>query len=435
MVLRLLVAAALLAGCKQSLFDSHVEDIDGQVGPGGDGGTDGSAPTSCPAPCVGDAVADFTPETQADWAYLDDDRSPTGVAYGAMTWDGTAWAGVGDPAPTIGKSGDRLLVTSSVDSAGHHDPALAFTVPNDGLYRVSGEFALAEGTAAGAMQYLRISRNFRNDTLYEGDYLASSVAAVYDLDLELLAGERYLLSTSPSGPGNPTVLSVSSFISGPRPLSDGTCLMTYTFDGADPLTDACRDLTFTTCPSSVGPDWMTPTETTGVASQFGNARHFAKEQCLSTPVAMDWSGDFTLQFWMKIEDDDPTTTVHWPYGDVLGDMECSAGGGLKMNLGSGIAGVYFFMDGDTCDVSFTTAAQFNHATDEAWHFYRITRSTATDVVQVCVDGDLVGEAPTRDDVDITSGENFHFGNFGTWYPELVGGFDDIRAFKRALPCR
>ena len=444
MVLRLAVLLAVLlaplSGCKQSLFDSHVDDVDGGGGGGGDGpgGGDAMAPTSCPAPCVGDAVADFSESSQDVWAYLDDDRNLLGLNYAAMTWDGSAWAGVGDPAPTIGRDGDRLTITSTVMTPGHHDPALAFAVATTGLYRVSGELRLADGASAGAMQRLRVSRNFRHDSLYDLDYIPSASGSVYDLDVELLAGERYLVSASPSGDGDPAVLSASSYISGPRPLSESTCLMAYTFDGSDPMTDSCRNLTLVGCPNPTGdpgPEWSRPTTTTGAAPQFGNALHFAQEQCLATPVAMDWSGDFTLQFWMKIEDDDPTATLHWPYGDVMGDMECAVGGGLKVSLGSGIFGVYFFMDGDDCTTGFTTAAEFDHATDQAWHFYRITRSTATDKLQVCVDGALAGEVATRPDVDISSGETFHFGNFGTWYPELTGGYDDVRAFKRALPCR
>ena len=133
---RIIVAALLVVGCKQSLFDNNGAGK-GDAQQGGDG----AVQSSCGSNCLGDAAADFC---GTKIQCLDDHRDRT---WATMTASGADFVGA-NPANKISKSGSTVLVSTAgnTDAA---DPALAFTSSSKQVIKLnflSGRTGLENGS-------------------------------------------------------------------------------------------------------------------------------------------------------------------------------------------------------------------------------------------------------------------------------------------------
>jgi hypothetical protein len=212
--------------------------------------------------------------------------------------------------------------------------------------------------------------------------------------------------------------------------------MAFTFDDPEPMRDRCANLMMDDgCPAFGGGDYGMTTAIDGVSPLFGRARHIENDQCMILPVSMDYSGDFTIQFWMKIEDEDPGAAQDWPWEAIWSDIECNAPGGLVIGMnGGGRLGVDFCRPGDNCTDPCGFIANYPHPTDEAWHFYRLSRDTTANTIKLCQDGELKGMSALPGTMDLSSGELPTIATQFDQTPYMKGAIDDLRFYKRALPC-
>ena len=85
----------------------------------------------------------------------------------------------------------------------------------------------------------------------------------------------------------------------------GSCQFAATFDDSGAVVDSCRGATmmgFFAPPATAEPVFGPSLD-----ARFGGARVFAEGNYLdSLGAAMDYSGDFTIQFWGKFDDPQPS---------------------------------------------------------------------------------------------------------------------------------
>ncbi|HEY3236452.1 MAG TPA: LamG-like jellyroll fold domain-containing protein, partial [Polyangiaceae bacterium] len=72
----------------------------------------------------------------------------------------------------------------------------------------------------------------------------------------------------------------------------------------------------------------------------------------------------------------------------------------------------------------------------SWHFYRMVRDTGAGEVRFCIDGQLKGKAPLSGTIDISARISARMGMFNNFSAraQFNGAIDDIRIFRRLLPC-
>ncbi|HEY5927020.1 MAG TPA: hypothetical protein VIV11_35275, partial [Kofleriaceae bacterium] len=192
MVLKLIACLALLAGCKQSLFDSH-----GEPDGGGTGGDGGDVPSSCPATCLADAAADFG---MTKWRYLDDNKNRS---WTPMTMAGSDYTGGGankvsscksnPSAPPCSELPGALLVNTTGSTAAS-DPALSFTAPANQVVQLTVRVHVPDGATE---QQIRLYRNAREDSLLT---VAVPPATTVErtLTLDAIKDDRFYLALSPT---------------------------------------------------------------------------------------------------------------------------------------------------------------------------------------------------------------------------------------------
>jgi hypothetical protein len=449
-LLRRIALAGLLlgAGCNQSLFDEHVDE-GGTADAAVAGGADAS--TLCPEPCVGDAVGDFSATTQGPvWGYRTDLRDDTGTKYAdlmagdiavdlngwltnASTVSGIASCKAVPSAPGCAGLADHLLFLPAPKTAGT-DPTLSFTVPSDGVYRVSGSYRLPDGVPAGAQTYVELARNARRDYVYLDALVPAVAPQTFDLDVEAAAGDRLLLTVAPAASGTPAALGVQMYVSRSATGLPGQCQAGASFDGIDEpaqLKDHCLGSAWTNAGTTSVP---------GASPELGSARSLAYGTHLHGPTPLDRTGDFTIQFWFK-DQAVPASELVRPE-PIFADDDCGApgfwltvyddGGPNNWNLRTYDTTDWCNSDHHLPDITWTQDVEF-----DTWHFLRIVRSTAEGTLRMCVDGKPVGTAvDVPASLDLTSAVGPYLGAEGPdGGPGLASGIiDDFRAFKRALPC-
>ena len=450
MVLRKAFLALALAAsaCDESLFDAHVG--------GKDGGAGGDATSLCPAPCVGDAVHEFSAATQggtsARWRYRSDGRAENGADYADMT-AGVVVPGLsgrvssGTPAAAIGRcdddatasacSGlaDHLLVLPTQTGAGARDPVLVFTVPEAGVYRLTGRYRIPDGGTAGVMQNLLVSRNARHDYLFVQGYSPSLTPGSFDLEVEAALGDQLMIHAVPLQAGAASPLGVRFFASRAETVFPGRCQYAATFEGeaaGEQLRDRCTGSAWTNVGGTPVPS---ASPELGTAWQLGVGDHVDGHGGV-----IDRSGDFTVQFWFK--DLPPEGGGNPPFESIFSDYDCAAQGGMWLTVQDwdppennwDLIWAYHDTLINWCPDNYERIRWTQELDFTRWHFYRIVRSTADDTLRVCVDGVEVGQAEVPGDLDLTGDDAPFLGKDEVFGTLTTGIIDDFRAFTRALPC-
>lgn len=398
-------------------------------------------PSDCTAPCAGDPVADFG-MTQGGangrWRYLADDRSPNGGSYVEMTWgdvDGAAgWVGAGDGAPGIiscdatpDAPGCANLETALLFVPGDDaDPALAFVAASDGTYHLTGTVQAATGDPEGLPQTFFLSRNSRHDLLDSQVHVTAPSPDDFGVTAELLAGDELILTLVGADSAQPVTFDyhVTLVADGPDAFP-GACQLAARFDEDDPYANPCRGSEIEDLNDGIGPPGTTGPEPS-VNAQLGEARAFMEGQFLRAPGGpLDKTGDFTIQFWAKL-------TEPQEFGSTLyADWNSAVLGGVNLEMME-TDGFYLGSIFGTEEGSTVTGTR---PTDGEWHFYRIVRSVEEAQIELCIDGDLAVADPAVTTADMTSDMPPHIGRNVDYNPAYFdGSIDDVRGFKRALPC-
>jgi hypothetical protein len=467
------ILLSALLGCSQSLFDEHVgddgtgadnggdtaTDDDGTVDDGGDtatddGGDDGGdgGGVTCPAPCQGDPVIDFTLEqggASGRWFYLVDRGDPDGAGFDELapgTYQGAdAWVVDNDAGPAIVNCaggatadvcagvGDSLVLVPA--SEGASAPVLAFVPPARGSYRLVGNYRLPQGFEEGRQRQILVSRNARHDTQFAPSFLTSVEPSDLSVDVEALAGDRMLVSlpAGDAGDGSPIAFDFGiTLLGGDGEIFPGKCMFAATFSADEPLFDQCAGASIANLNDDM-PDNIT-VEGPSLNEEYGQARVFASGQYMhSTGSPMDYRGDFTIQFWANPATPASLDTVFY------GDWDSDVSGGMIFFLDEiePVINVCYFYGGGMWPTDTDPAPCLGGAPprDDQWHFYRVSRRADAGTISLCIDGAAQSTLTDQGSQDMTSDLSPYFGRNPFGPPDFTGSIDDVRIFKRALPCQ
>ncbi len=433
------VAALLLSsGCKQSLFDEHV-----------DGEADaGIVPQSCPDPCVGDAVGHFNGTqggTTGRWFYLEGDRAEPGTTHGDMmngTWHtmsafvgldmSTAVLPCSDNGEAMECSGiGDTLVLSPSETGGTNGtyPVLSWRAPATGAFRLSGDFAAPEAYEEGIQERLLIYRNGRDDILHTQTFATSHGLGVFDLPIEASEGDDIRLAILANS-ATSIPIGVDLFVT--DLVSPGECQLLMTFNDAGDLTDHCNQVAYM---NSNDPGAGEPPTAAGPAppGMPRMARDFIEGSYLRpTGPAMDYSADWTIQFWVNM------ASAPWTTEAIYADWNCDAKGGV--NIARNDTNMYFSMFHYDPAVDYCMSGDSDFAivpvpAPDVWHFVRVSRSTADNMVSVCIDGQRRAQIPVPGDATMSSSEAPWLGRNVDYNPAYFrGALADVRVYTRSLPC-
>jgi hypothetical protein len=449
--------SALAAGCDQSLFDANpdngrdggpIDRIDASQPDARDGDDDpdaGPPPIlDCPgvSNCVGDAVGEFAMNQDGPWRYVE--VEPDANGFTEMRYDDQrdppAWTGV-DLNPSLIVNCDehteaqecagldqRVLLRPSADDLAPR-PALAWTAPRTGTYRLQIDWRLDGNQANPKPAAVLIARNSRSDRVLSAAFEASTEVGTLpgDVEVDAVRGDSIALALA----GNiPAALGVSFYVS--DLARNDRCDMAFSFEGSSPFSNACNDTEqFAEVGSQLTVAASPPPGVPGVARTFALNSHLQYEGAIN-----DYNRDWTLQFWARF--DTP--------GDVLSDMSCTPG-----ETGTVSGGISVKYVGDTVVIRVAEATQGedycttppqevvlepNELFDPAaWHFYRLVRDQQQSRVDVCVDDEFTGTLVIPSDATMATDRVLEIGN-QTDTPEssFTGQIADLRMYDRALPC-
>jgi hypothetical protein len=422
---------------------------DGETPPDAGGG-------ACVAPCVGDIAADFSmtqPSGTLGWQYLADDRDPPGLVFDPMvagTWeDVPGWVGPEGAPPAIASCAgstsahcmgmsDRVLAVPSAPG-GTGDTVFSYTATRTETMEFQMSVRHADGASSAELVELFVSRNSRHDIAFAASLLPTAAAENFGGAIDLVTGDRvfFEIRTDPGAAAAavPVGLAgrVSRLLSGPGSDLEN-CLFAANFDGS--LTDACGGATLADENDGIGAGM---TSVVPGPTGHGDARMFNEGGYIASMGApIDYSGDFTIQFWMQFPEPGSFAmtafsdrTSEAPGGIVVSPEEME-GGNAPMFVGTIYAATPGCDDGMGFCFAFFRA---NRPTDSGWHFYRVVRSTADNRLRLCIDGREVGGTMVPGEIDLTSTYAPHIGRNVVFNPAyFIGAIDDVRIFKLALPC-
>ncbi|HEX3481233.1 MAG TPA: LamG-like jellyroll fold domain-containing protein [Kofleriaceae bacterium] len=441
-----LLAALSAAACNHSLFDNRPG---GTPGSGGDAGSDGPVPASCPDGCLGDAAANFDGSdtgTTHVWRYLEDQ----GRSWKAMTLSNSVMVGLIDSAnqittctirneaPACVGLPDALLMSSGASSV---DPAIEFTAPMTmpQVLQLSLHAYLASGTG----QTIRIYRNSRDDLLFTSP-LAAKTPVEQAIVVDALPGDRFLVAISGTEAASQVALQFYVNATGQRfPTS---CQLALSFTGVTTTTttvqDPCSQYTFTSFAFTAPPpaESFAPTPTVPGTGPYpeqmpgisvGEGRFLQRDG--PAPLnALDWSHDLTVQLWAQ-----PTMLGQLGTDSFLfSDFDIDTCGGIELSVrAAGGMNPRITLHGCADPVKMTdTTITPAFPLDSAWHFIRVVRNAAE--FDLCIDGLYVANLPVQPGAIASNnppalGKPVAFDEGA----EYIGGFDDVRVFTGALPCR
>lgn len=438
--------AAAAVACNHSLFDNRPG---GGTGSGSDAGSDGpGVPATCPAGCLGDAAADFDgSDTGAThvWRYLEDQ----GRSWKAMTLSGSTMVGQIDPAnrittcktrndaPACAALPDALLMSSGTSPI---DPAIEFTTPRD-MPPQGIQLILHAYLASGADQTIRIYRNSREDLLFTSPLIATNrvdQAVVVDA----LPGDRFLVAIS--GTEAASEVGLQFYVNATGDPFPRSCQLALSFTGVDTATtttvqDPCSKYTFTSLVFTAQPPVPTtmptpfmpgpgpyPEQKPGVSVGQGM---FLRRDGPSPMNALDWSHDITVQLWAQ------PTMLGTIDSFLYADFDVDSCGGVALSVRATGGDPRITLHGCTDPVT-KAEADVTPAfpMDSGWHFVRVVRSAAG--FDLCIDGTHVASLPVQPGAVLSTNPPVLgkpvVDDEGASY---IGGFDDVRAFAGALPCR
>ena len=472
------LAGALIAACNQSLFGN----------PGGDGGApvdagaiidagdgvvrpdasvsppiDAAVPAGCAAPCVDDAVANYRASA---WAYVEDEPAPFATAYTEMSLvdrDGSeAWVGAGvtlqtalpaivhcPTAPSYpGCAGvtDKLLLETTEPDVTH--PALMWFPPavTARTYRLTGDWRAPPDAPTGTPMTLLLARNSRFDSALDERFSTRALPAAFDLEIDVLAGDVLRLIAL-SGDASHVPLALSLYVSAAR--SPSACQMAPDFATTGDTVgvlfpNRCGSAAFQdssdTGDSCDNGDPRCPRTTDAVPPPGvpGRARAFVEGASIKyRGLPNRYSGDFTVQFWAYLDSAGATTSE-----TLLADQSCTAERGIAVHrthlAGTSTSTLRFEVsyEDPTIDRCVDGPVAITAITgDDAWHFFRLTRSTYTEIMSLCIDGKHAGEVGVPRAADISATEPMWLGRNVNQEPaRFRGRLADVRVLETALPC-
>ena len=436
MVLIRILAMVVLAGCGQSLFDSH-----GSVD-GGGGGGDSSVPAVCPTPCLADAAGDFDGSDRGStglWRYLDDMRTR---AWTPMAGDINEMTGAGmNRITTCAKHGNAAacsdlpgaLLISSSGATSLADPALELTSNTSQNMQLTLRVRVPSGAPD---QIVRLYRNSREDTLVTAIALPG-VTLDKLIKVDALAGDRFLLAIAPMAMGA-TDVAVQLFANPTGALFPAECVSAYSFETPSVMTTMTSDLGHTNAMTSYDFDTNPPEAVVRGAGPFpelGMALQLVESKYSEATTVTDRIGDTTMQMWVKIDTMPPQGTGAWAFADE--DLDVAGGLGVVIFDDTGTSPMVQF---STCTqgsppgplLFVQTAVAYPMPT--AWHFLRVVHKDGT--VTACIDGVKKGTyalpaGKMASTIKPRLGRNL-FGLPGGAH--LDGRIDDVRLFSVALPC-
>ena len=427
---RILIAALLLAGCKESLFDSHGN---GGTGDGSGSGDGMMVPTSCPATCLADAAADFDGTAGGSgnhWAYLDDQRNRR---WAAMTPQGGILVGA-DPSNKIAKCagsspsacaalpGALLVATAGATSGA--DPALAYTATANQIIQLSVRVQVPSGAPA---QLVRLYRNSREDVLFTGTAMPG-MTLEQAVTVDAIANDRFLLAIAPPAMGGADI-GVQFFVSATGAAFPAACQLALSFSAAsgNTVANACGSA-YTSKDYNTGA--AAPALAAGPFTELGMAADIVPDKYYEGADVLVKTGDTTTQLWIRHDMFVPSYAAF-----TLTDVDLNQGGGLSIGL---------FDNSGTPNIEINTCTDPNAVTfayvdepwpnDHLWHFVRVVHTAGQ--VRLCVDGVRVGSFAAATG-QLKSTFHPYIGRDVIWTPSgafFDGGIDDVRVFTGALPC-
>lgn len=462
----ILALAAPAGGCQRSLFDADPGDAgangpddspDAAVVDPGDADA-GPGDVDCPSPCVGNAAADFSmTQPNGPWRYAD--LIPD-VGYGTSfnemmpgEWNGmqgwvTALQDIGpmfSPAivscalnagnPRCQGVEQKLLLAVAERPGAVLYPALLWTAPATGAYRVRGNWRSADTVSETVNGSLLLLRNSQQDVLVSQGFITTTVAIERDFEIEAVAGDVIALAVRNDDPAAAS-LGVDLFITD---LQDpGRCLVAARFEGeSDAFPDLCGGGMFVDgtqtgaqcngmpCPATEDAD--------PPAGIPGRARRFVEGSSMQYQgPPNDYSGDWTLQFWADLE-----PGGGGPQQWLLSDLDCEAQGGIGIHSDGESLYVELFhearLPGDCLLGSMDYVAVPGVVGDTDWHFVRIVRRNGQGTVSVCVDGLSRGEIQVPPNTTMPTSRPMTLGRMDD-DARFNGRLADLRMFGYALPC-
>jgi hypothetical protein len=385
-LIRALCVLLAVAGCNQSLFDSHGDRRDGGP-PGDDGGPDGDGgiPVTCPAPCLADAAANFD-EDPSPWRYLEEGPSH---AWFAMDYDGTTRTGRinGDnkmvrctPAssePACRSLPDALLVTPAGASAAFF-PALEYTSPDAKVVHL---IVHASVPGDGAEQDIRLYRNGREDLLLT--FRVRNARDAREIIVDALPNDRFLVSVEPTGPeGGKAAI---HFFVGERPETfPRFCQFAASFDAAsgNVVPNRCgagRGLTSMNDTGEIAPMLLGTERPFQEQNLYADILPGSFFQAAGPPLDRT-SGALTTQFWARINNA-PPLGENAPAAD---DFNLDFGGGATIGFTNGMTPMLEILGDSEAGMGVTVVDRRVLFGRNVWRFVRIIEEPPT--IRICVYG-------------------------------------------------
>lgn len=430
-----LVCAAVVAfacGCRQSLFDAHIE--------GKDAPSHGDAPNAqlCPAPCLGDSGGDFDGSATGKsgrWRYLDDHRDRTWAPMTAM--DG-GFVGA-NPANTIRSceadtTADACqalpgaLLVSTAGASTPADPAIEFTAEANRTIELQLSVHVPAG---GFAQTVRIYRNSREDALFTGT-AEPNVTFIQTVRLDALAGDRFVVALAPPTLGQPGI-AVQLHVVGPNVAFPTECQLAVSFSAlvGGKTENACSTNDLTAAHDST-PGTPAPALEMGPYLELGQAAKFAQHNYYKAASALDRPGDVTVDLWVKLAALDAGATA-WFFSER--NLASNGGGGVFASVDSTQATLE--LDAGTVftgvGVVQPVYVAFTYPPGQGWHFLRIVHK-ADGLLKVCFDGTLQGSKMARGTLKPNNPPFIGQDALLTDPAVFVGSIDDVRVLNTALPC-
>jgi hypothetical protein len=419
-VLKILASLVLLAGCKQSLFDSH-GDVDARTGDGGD------IPSSCPETCLADAAADFG---MMKWRYLDDNKNRS---WTPLTMSGNEFTGGGankissckneSGAPPCEQLPGALLFTTTGSTASA-DPSLSYTATSNQVVQLTVRVHVPAGATE---QTVRLYRNAREDSLLTEVALPGATLE-RAISVDAVKDDRFYLALSPTGEGSGPI-GVHFYVNATGDAFPKTCQLALQFSGPMGMaTDNACGVDYNFKNMDAAAQWSLGQP---AFAEMGTSADIQMDRYFEGSDVIQRMGDTTTQLWVRHDQFVPSYNAV-----VFSDLDLDYTGG---------AGIYILEDTppklyvETCTLATQTELGFASANapypdDHAWHFVRVVH--ANGMVRICLDGQRVASYVLPEG-KMQSMYHPWLGRNMNWLPQggfFDGAIDDVRVITGALPC-
>jgi len=447
-----------LGACSASLFDSgsaakedagvkfDARSIDASIVPDAD-----LLAGVCEGDCVMDLVEDFsTTQGTNGLRYRADQRDSRGTDYADLVLSPTAfegqqgWTSTDQPGPAIVRCADAssspscagledyLLLAPGGAAAATQDAVLAFTLPETGSYRLQGQYRTPTGHPNVLGFRALFSRNARFDLTALNVLTPTAVAKPIEVELEGIAGDVFLFTLLSTGAASDAALAINFRLSRVPAADPGACQFATRLETNTP-SDECTGAVVTV-EDSTGGGSPAPTSEASVPG-LGLGLVLERGWFLQTTQAMDYSGDLSISFWGR----------HNNLASGIGEPSM-----VSNHASSQLGGILVYMErvprtiwgcvsfgGDGRCVTLEVGQTSLDLAD--WHYYRFVRDAQAKEISLCIDGQQTSEGtlalPSEaSDLSAPTSVPLQVGNEDGAAPVFEGAIDDVRIFKRALPC-